>query len=280
MKLSKAFNEYIEENCIPRGNSDRVIKAMRARAVVIAKRLDDPQIEDIKLEHISKFRIEMADKLSLGTQSIYLGFIRQTLRWQALKGRDVLNYQLIIRPRTTPKERKALTPDEVRRMEDAAICIRDRLIIALLYTSGIRIAELMSLERDSIQNGRFYVVGKAHKGRYCFTDKRTMAILKLYLKQRKDENRALFVSSRGNPVSPQLVDRMLKRTAERAGIDKQVSAHVFRHSFATNLMEEDMNVVYIQRLLGHKELSTTAIYAHPSYEDIRRVYQRKMARLT
>lgn len=279
MKLLEAFNEYINECCIPRGNSDRVIKAERARAVVIAERLGNPKVEDITLEDVSKFRAEMAEKLSLGTQSIYLGFIRATLRWEALKGRKVLNYELIVRPRTAPRERKALSPDEVRRMEDSSICIRDRLIISLLYTSGIRIAELMSLERDSIQDGRFYVVGKGHNGRYCFTDKKTMSLLKLYLKQRKDENPALFVSSRGNPVSPQLVDRMLKRTGERAGIDKNISAHVFRHSFATNLLEEDMNVVYIQRLLGHKELSTTAIYAHPSYKDIHRDYQRKMARL-
>jgi integrase/recombinase XerD len=167
----------------------------------------------------------------------------------------------------------------VKRLEEATICIRDRLLISLLYTSGIRVQELMDLNRDSVQDGMFYVVGKGHVGRHCFTDKKTMALLKLYLKQRKDKNPALFISSRGNRMNPQLIDRMLKKAAERAGIEKPVSCHVFRHSFATNLLQEGMNEIYIQRLLGHKAISTTSIYAHPSYKRMLNAYQRKMSQV-
>lgn len=279
MKLSEAFNEYIEENCVPRGNSERVIKATRARAVVIARRMRNPRIEDIRVEDILKFRAEMAENLCLATQSNYLAFIRRTLRWQALKGRDVLNYQLIVLPKVAQRERQALSQDDVKRLEEATTCIRDRLLISLLYTSGIRVQELMDLNRDSVQDGTFYVVGKGHVGRHCFTDKQTMALLKLYLKQRKDENEALFISSRGNRMNPQLIDRMLKSTARRAGINKPVSCHVFRHSFATNLLQEGMNEIYIQRLLGHKMISTTSVYAHPSYKRMMTAYQRKMSQI-
>jgi integrase/recombinase XerD len=279
MKLSEAFNEYIEENCVPRGNTERVIKNTRAKAVVIAKRMGNPKVEDIRVEDILKFRAEMADKLCLATQSSYLAFIRRTLRWQALKGRKVLNYQLIVLPKVAQRERQALTQDEVKRLEEATTCIRDRLLISLLYTSGIRVQELMDLNRDSVQDGAFYVVGKGHVGRHCFTDKKTMALLKLYLKQRKDENEALFISSRGNRMNPQLIDRMLKSTARRAGINKPVSCHVFRHSFATNLLQEGMNEIYIQRFLGHKMISTTSIYTHPSYKRMMTAYQRKMSQI-
>ena len=279
MKLSEAFKEYIEENCVPRGNSERVIKATRARAVVIARRMGNPRVEDIRVEDILKFRAEMSENLGLATQSNYLAFIRRTLRWQALKGRKVMNYQLIVLPKVVQRERQALSQDDVKRLEQATTCIRDRLLISLLYTSGIRAQELMDLNRDSVQDGIFYVVGKGHVGRHCFTDKKTMALLKLYLKQRKDENEALFISSRGNRMNPQLIDRMLKSTARRAGIEKPVSCHVFRHSFATNLLQEGMNEIYIQRLLGHKMISTTSIYAHPSYKRMMTAYQRKMSQI-
>lgn len=277
MKLLEAFNEYIEESCVPRGNSERTIKAVRARAVIVAKRFGNPEIEDIKFEDVVKFRNEMAGELRQTTQSIYLCFIRATLRWQALKGRNVLNYQLVVMPRCAPRDKRPLLPEEVSRMEDAATCIRDRLLISLLYTSGIRISELLSLNRDSIVNGEFYVIGKGNKGRVCFTDDKTMALLKLYLKQRKDSSPHLFVSSRGNLVSPQLVDCMLKRTARRAGITKRVSAHIFRHSFATNLIDNEVDTIYVQRLLGHKMISTTSVYAHPNYEQMRRTYFNRMA---
>lgn len=278
MKLSEAFNEYIEENCVPRGNTERVIKAARARAVVIARRTGDPEVESITLADVAEFRNNMAENLSVGTQRVYLGFIRQTLRWQALKGRDVLNYQLVVMPREMPFRRQALTPEEVERMEEAALKIRDRLLISLLYTSGIRISELLSLQRDSINDCRFFVIGKGRKGRDCFTDKKTMALLELYLKQRTDSNPALFVSFRGKLISPQLIDIMLKRTAKRAGIDKPVSAHVFRHSFATNLAESNVNAFYIQQLLGHKEIATTALYAHPSYVGMGNFYRKNVSR--
>ena len=279
MKLLEAFNEYIEESCVPRGNSERTIKAVRARAVIVAKRFGNPEIEDIKFEDVVKFRNEMAGELRQTTQSIYLGFLRATLHWQALKGRNVLNYQLIVLPKVAQRERQALSQDDVKRLEEATTCIRDRLLISLLYTSGIRVQELMDLNRDSVRDGTFYVVGKGHVGRHCFTDKKTMALLKLYLKQRKDENEALFISSRGNRMNPQLIDRMLKSTAKRAGIEKPVSCHVFRHSFATNLLQEGMNEIYIQRLLGHKMISTTSIYAHPSYKRMMTAYQRKMSQI-
>jgi site-specific recombinase XerD len=80
-------------------------------------------------------------------------------------------------------------------------------------------------------------------------------------------------------MNPQLIDRMLKSTARRAGINKPVSCHVFRHSFATNLLQEGMNEIYIQRFLGHKMISTTSIYTHPSYKRMMTAYQRKMSQI-
>ena len=118
MKLSETFKEYIEENCVPRGNSERVIKATRARAVVIARRMGNPRIEDIKVEDILKFRSEMAENLCLATQSNYLAFIRRTLRWQALKGRKVMNYQLIVLPKVAQRERQALSQDVANRLAE------------------------------------------------------------------------------------------------------------------------------------------------------------------
>ncbi|MBC7090283.1 MAG: tyrosine-type recombinase/integrase, partial [Methanobacteriaceae archaeon] len=175
----------------------------------------------------------------------------------------------------TPKRAKSLpkslNEDEVKRLIRAVDTdtrqrkftrTRDKLILSLLYSSGLRVSEVVSLKVNDIdlKDRTIRIRGKGNKDRIVLFDQKTKKLLKEYLHERSQESEYLFLNRFGNPLTPRYIQITIKKYAIKAGIKKKVTPHILRHSFATHLLKNGVDIRAIQQLLGHSNLSTTQIY--------------------
>lgn len=176
-----------------------------------------------------------------------------------------------------PKRRKRLPrflePWEVDALVEAADSERDRLIIRLLYTTGLRVSELVGLRKDDVnlEERSLRVMGKGGKERLVYFPASLVDQLR---RQMETPGPWLFPSRRGGHIHYTTVERAIRRAARRAGIEKKVTPHVLRHSFATRSLEAGMDIREIQELLGHANLNTTQVYAHVSRRRLKRDYEK------
>ena len=151
---------------------------------------------------------------------------------------------------------------------------RDKVILTLLYSTGLRISELVKLLKRDIDfdERTIRVRGKGDKDRIVLFDEHTKELLLAYLEEDKHKSEYIFINKNGNPLTPRYVQMMIKKYAEAAGIKKKVTPHVLRHSFATHLLKNGVDIRVIQQLLGHSSLSTTQIYTSVDMDTIKSVY--------
>ncbi len=191
-------------------------------------------------------------------------------------------------PKRTKSLPKSLSEEDVRKLIDAVevsddgsglqvfIRTRDRLILSLLYSSGLRVSELVSLRINDIdlQERTIRIRGKGDKDRIVLFDENTRNLLEDYLQKRVHESDYLFLNRFGDPLTPRYVQMMIKNYARKAGINKKVTPHILRHSFATHLLKNGVDIRAIQQLLGHSNLSTTQIYTSVDMQTLKNVYDR------
>jgi len=153
---------------------------------------------------------------------------------------------------------------------------RNKLILALLYSSGLRVSELVNLYIDNVdlRERTMRIRGKGEKDRIVLFDDITKNLIEDYLNQRSDDSEYLFINRRGNHLTARYVQMMIKDYAKVAGIRKKVTPHILRHSFATHLLKNGVDIRAIQQLLGHSNLSTTQIYTSVDMETLKNVYDR------
>jgi len=154
--------------------------------------------------------------------------------------------------------------------------LRNKVILALLYSSGLRVSELVMLHTDSIdlRDRTLRIRGKGEKDRIVLFDEETKILLEGYLSVRGDQSDYLFVNRSGNHLTPRYIQMMIKDYAVAAGIKKRVTPHILRHSFATHLLKNGVDIRAIQQLLGHANLSTTQIYTSVDMHTLKNVYDR------
>lgn len=163
---------------------------------------------------------------------------------------------------------------------DEPLAIRDRTMMELLYSSGLRLAELVSLDLDSIDRDdrSLRVIGKGSKERALPIGSRALEALNLWLKTRPllaaPDEQAMFVGRNGGRLSRRSVQSRVKYWAQRQGIDLNVYPHLFRHSFATHLLESGGDLRAVQELLGHADISTTQVYTHLDFQHLARIYDK------
>ena len=181
----------------------------------------------------------------------------------------------VILPKIEKKLPVFLTKEEVFQLFDSITNERDLCIIRLLYASGLRVSEIVKLDRNDIEGTRVLVrSGKGKKDRVAYIDQVTSELISAYLRKRKDNIPALFVNNREERISQRSIQTMVKKYAKRAGIKKNVTPHTLRHTFATHLLQEGADIVTIQTLLGHTNLSTTQIYTHVTDKHTREMYEK------
>ena len=182
----------------------------------------------------------------------------------------------------TPTHRRPLPlhlgEDDVARLIDAAPTARDVAILETLYGGGLRVAELVGLDRDDLDldHGIARVRGKGRKERLAPLGGSAVRALEACLGQRPKgaDRRAVFLNRRGGRLTQRSVRRLLADCALRAGVDTRTTPHTLRHSFATHLLDRGADLREVQELLGHKNIATTQIYTHVSMERLKKVYER------
>ena len=261
---------------------------------------DELKPSDITPELLRKFRLKLNrfednqnhERLSILTQSYHLIALRGFLKYLSKRGIKSLDPTLVDLPRATKKQVTFLHFDEVERLlneipEDTETGLRDRAIIELLFSGGLRVSELCNLNRDSINLERreFVVRGKGKKDRPIFIDQSTADCVRDYLDMRTDSLPALFLNNSQNQqtpttsgdyrrLTPRSIERIVQKYARLAGITKKVTPHTLRHSFATDLLMNGADIRSVQSLLGHANISTTQIYTHVTDPHLREVHER------
>ena len=248
---------------------------------------------DITVERVRNFRLHLARSsngrgagFEKSTQSYYIIAIRNFLKYLAKNDYKVLASEKIELPKVPQRQIEVIEYDELERLLNAVTAgdakgLRDRAILEVLFSTGLRISELCSLNRYlDFDRGEVTVRGKGNKLRVVFLDDRSVRAIKAYLDKRGDAEEAMFISYT-KAKSPKVIGRIIPRTVQRlvdfyarkAGIAKHVHPHVLRHSFATDLLINGADLRSVQEMLGHANISTTQIYTHITNKELKEVHQ-------
>ncbi len=296
--MSELILDYIEHLEVEGGRSARTAENYTLYLERFVEFTEDIMVERITSEIIRKYRLwlnryknEHGDQLSPITQSYHLIALRGFLGYLSKRDITSLSPDKIELPKTVRKQVTFLHFDEVERLlsevsSDDETGLRDRSIIELLFSSGLRVSELIHLDRDHVNTKRreFMVRGKGQKDRPVFVSEITAQHIEEYLEARSDSLPPLFISySRNNPttmtgdyrrLTARSVQRIVSRYSRLAGITKHVSPHTMRHSFATDLLMNGADIRSVQTMLGHSNISTTQVYTHVTDEHLREIYEK------
>ena len=214
-----------------------------------------------------------------------LSSLRTFFRWGLREGRMRDNPAEGIRaPKTGRRLPKALDVDQINTLLDSKsasdpLQLRDQAIMEMIYSSGLRLAEVLSLDIDTIdfRDAALVVTGKGSKSRHLPVGAPALNAVRDWIKARKlllkeDGEKALFISQRGKRLSPRSVQDRLARLARARGLDQHLHPHMLRHSFATHMLESSGDLRAVQELLGHANLSTTQVYTHLDFQHLAKVY--------
>jgi len=303
IQLKKDFLEYLE---VERGRSLKTIENYDHYLKRFLAQSKLQKAEDVSDETVRQYRLwlnRLEPTLSKKTQNYHLVALRAFLKYLSRRDIESLSAEKIDLVKVPERDLDLITEDELERLLDAPInppdeglkALRDKAILELLFSTGLRISELCSLNIDSINFKRdeFSIRGKGGKVRVVFLSEMARQSLKTYLDTRADINEALFIRitnggnvesiphrdstfaenetlankkqiqrSDTNRLTPRSIERIIKRYAIKAGISKKVTPHIIRHCFATDLLSAGADIRSVQSLLGHSNIATTQIYTH------------------
>lgn len=272
-QLKKEFLEYLE---IEKGRSvktvenyDRYLKKFFGFA-----KISEPK--DISEDTVRKYRLYLnRASLDKNTQNYYIIALRMFLKYLSKRNIGSLDAEKIELAKLPQRELDLLGAEDLERLLKApegnsAKALRDKAILEMFFSTGLRISELCNLKIDDVNLKRdeFSVRGKGGKIRVVFLSDRAKESIKKYLEKRGNvDNDKLF------PVTPRSIQRMIKKYAIKAGIAKKVTPHVLRHAFATDLLQNGADLRSVQAMLGHANISTTQIYTHFTDKQLKEVHR-------
>ena len=300
MFVSEALTDFLEHLEIEGGRSQNTIRNYSLYLERFIEFAGDIEVVKITSEMIRRYRLWLnrykndndGKELSILTQSYHLIALRGFLTYLSRRDIPSLSADKIILPKTVRKQVTFLQYDEVVNLIDnipldSEQGLRDRAIIELLFSSGLRVSELVNLNRDHINLKRreFMVRGKGQKDRPVFVSQHAAEQVKNYLQARQDSLPALFLSYSRRSTKPTMsgdyrrlsarsIQRMISHYARLAGITKHVSPHTMRHSFATDLLMNGADLRSVQSLLGHSSISTTQVYTHVTDQHLKDIHER------
>lgn len=241
---------------------------------------------------LNRYQTPQKKGLSVATQSYHLIALRGFLKYLAKRHIKSLDPSLVDLPRSHRPQVTFLHVDEIEAIlnqipVDTETGLRDRAILELLFSTGLRISELIALNRDSVNLERkeFMVRGKGQKDRPVFVSDTAALAVADYLSERKDSLPALFLNNSKNQplagasgdyrrLTPRSVERIINKYVRAAGITKHVTPHTLRHSFATDLLMNGADLRSVQSLLGHSNISTTQIYTHVTDPHLKEIHEK------
>ena len=294
-ELKRDFLEYLE---IEKGRSLNTISNYDRYLTRFIAQTGLEKPKDITDRKVREFRLWLNrqesgtrsegrnDTLKKSTQNYYLIALRAFLKYLRRQEVETMSPERIELAKVGDRELDLISHDELVRLMDApdgkdVKSLRDKAILELLFSTGLRVSELCSLNSDlDLTKDEFSVRGKGDKVRVVFLSETAKRVVREYLKARKDMDEALFIQfGRGTQnkeslrLSPRSVERIVKNYAVLAGITKKVTPHVIRHSFATDLLQNGADIRSVQALLGHANIGTTQIYTHVTDAHLKEIHK-------
>jgi site-specific recombinase XerD len=296
MQFAKAKTDFLEYLEIEQNRSQKTIANYDHYLTRLLDYAGELNVETIDAELVRKWRLWLnrlgtntSDELGTTTLNYHLIALRSFLKFCAKRNIPALTADKIELARTKRKQVTFLNEEELERIfaqpdVSKLAGARDRAILELLFSSGLRVSELVGLDRDHINLKRreFMVRGKGQKDRPIFISSEAAEWLQRYLDMRKDNTKPLFIRFAGNKkvdlsgnyhrLTARSVQRLVAQYALLAGITKHVSPHTLRHSFATNLLMNGADLRSVQAMLGHSNIATTQIYTHVTDPHLKKVH--------
>jgi len=300
--LKKLVLDYLEYLEVELGRSQKTIENyshyLQRFTDFIDKKYNVTSPEDITLDIMHKYRVylnrfEMSNgnTFKVSTQNYHIIAVRNFLKYLAKRDISTLSSEKIEVGKMPERQVEFLEPEEVSRLLKAAngpnrAVKRDRALLEFLFSTGLRVSELVSIDREDINLKRqeFSVRGKGDKIRIVFISDTAKSAVVEYLNKRNDIDPALFVrdrtgtnkeaDSRGLRLTARSVQRIVKKYTTKAGIVKDVHPHTLRHSFATDLLQNGADIRSVQAMLGHANITTTQIYTHVTNQGLKDVHNK------
>lgn len=296
--LSDTIIEFLEYLEVEQNRSQKTIANYHHYLMRFVDFAGDITVDKITTELLRKYRLWLNrfkdvnnDELSITTQSYHLIALRSFFKFCVKNNVKSLAPEKVELPRVKRKQVTFLTPEELEALfaqpdTNTLIGLRDRTMLELLFSGGLRVSELVSLNKDQTSTKRreFMVRGKGQKDRPIFMSNSTAQWIDEYLSKRTDSSPALFIRYGGSHqqdnsgdflrLTPRSVQRIIAKYAKLAGITKKVSPHTMRHSFATDLLMNGADIRSVQTMLGHSDISTTQIYTHVTDAHLKEVHQK------
>src|SRR5690625_259904 len=290
--LTHAFEDFFHYLQIERGLSENTLKSYRRDLkqyyLYIEKVMQKQSWEDITRSDVIGF-LHMLKDDGKSTATIARNTSTIRLFHQFLIREQIVSHDPSLHIETPRKDRKLpdiLSPDDIDKLltinETTPLAIRNKAMLELLYATGLRVTELITLEISDLHLTMGFVrcLGKGSKERIVPLGHHAIAAIEEYLesarpkltKNRLDAN-VLFVNQHGRPLTRQGFWKVLKTVAQNAGLEKRITTHTLRHSFATHLLENGADLRAVQEMLGHSDISTTQIYTHVTRTRLKDMYQ-------
>jgi site-specific recombinase XerD len=293
-EIEKLKREFLEHTEIGRGRSLKTIenydryltRFLQFADIKSPKQITDDLVREYRL-WLNRQPASKQDTLKKRTQNYYMIALRAFLKYLASRGVESLAPERIELAKVAERHLDLISLDELERLlkapeTDTLQGLRDKAMLELLFSTGLRVSELASLSRDlDIDAEEFSVRGKGEKVRVVFISDKAREAVKNYLKKRNDLEDAMFVNIVGDAkktaptrLTTRSIERIVKRYAIKAGISKKVTPHVIRHSFATDLLSNGADLRSVQMLLGHANIATTQIYTHVTDKALRETHKK------
>lgn len=296
-------NQYLEYLEIEKGSSLKTVKNYDRYITLFLDFSETKNPADITIEKVRQFRVKLnrtengkkgLEKTTLkkNTQNYYLIALRSFLKYMSKNDIETLAPEKIELAKTSMREldlisrtefEKLMAPEKTTDQNELEV-LMDQAILELLYSTGLRVSELCSLDSDcNINAEEMSIRGKGEKMRIVFISQKARDSVKKYLNLREEKFRngeskilseALFLTKAGERTHPRAVQRLLKKRSKLAGISKNVTPHTMRHYFATDLLQNGADIRSVQMLLGHASINTTQIYTNLSDRFLKDVHKK------
>lgn len=291
-RLKQEFLEYLE---IEKGRSLKTVENYDRYLTRFFKQTGVKSPSGITDDVVRQYRLWLnrqssgSGTLKKNTQNYHHIALRVFLKYLAKRSIPSLAPEKIELAKTPGRDLDLISEAELERLlkaptGDSLKALRDRAILELFFSTGLRVSELCSLDQDSIDLSRdeFSIRGKGEKVRLVFLSDKAKKVIREYLAKRKDMNEALFVGlseinksgDNEGRLSSRSIERIIKKYAIKAGITKKVTPHTLRHSFATDLLQNGADIRSVQMMLGHSSVSTTQIYTHVTDKQLREIHKK------
>ena len=268
-----------------------LLKNQRAEDFDVEK-IDENVIRNFRLYLSHQYKNKFKGELKRQTQNYFLVALRSFFRYLVKQKINTISPEMIELGKQRDRNIKYLLEDELERLFKAIetkniIGVRDKAILEVLFSTGLRVSELVGLNREQVNMdaGEFGVIGKGVKARVVFLSKRAKEWLGKYFRMRNDPYRPLFIRYSGpkakdgltdekSRLSVRSVERLIEKYRKKAGILFRIGPHILRHSFATDLLQQGADIRSVQEMLGHKNIATTQIYTHVTNIRLREVHEK------